>query len=222
MFKSSQCPHGRLTFCLMFAGRWCRNLGWHSDHLFVHHQWEYSCLECARALTLSKLPIAPMGKLLTCSPRLTLAQLRLTLWSTTVCTCQPCLQHPNAPMENCLRACLDSRLHNCERFGHHMPKSTLIFQFESIFGPIRDGYASHACKLPIAPMENCLRACLDSRLHNCERFGHLQAVRATETFKSSHRPNGRLTFCSLLAGRWCRNLGWHSDHLFVHHQWEHS
>ena len=40
----------------------------------------------------------------------------------------------------------------------------------------------------------------DSRLHNCERFGQLQEVRATETLKSSQRPDGRLTFCSLLQG----------------------
>ena len=37
-----------------------------------------------------------------------------------------------------------------------------------------------------------------------------------------HRPNGKLTFCSLLAGRWCLCRGWHSDHLIVNHQWEHS
>jgi hypothetical protein len=43
--------------------------------------------------------------------------------------------------------------------------------------------ASHACKLPIAPMGNCRRACTDSRLHNCECFGQLQSVRATETLQ---------------------------------------
>ena len=42
------------------------------------------------------------------------------------------------------------------------------------------------------------------------------------TLKISHRPNGKLTFCSLLAGRWCLCRGWHSDHLIVNHQWEHS
>ena len=36
------------------------------------------------------------------------------------------------------------------------------------------------------------RACLNSRLHNCgRRSGQLQFVRATETFKSSHRPDGK-------------------------------
>jgi hypothetical protein len=41
------------------------------------------------------------------------------------------------------------------------------------------------------------------------------------TLQTSHRPNGKLTFCSLLAGRWCLCRGWLSDHLIVHHQWEH-
>ena len=36
----------------------------------------------------SKVPIAPMGKLLTRLPQLSLAQLRPTLRSTTVCTCR--------------------------------------------------------------------------------------------------------------------------------------
>jgi len=41
-------------------------------------------------------------------------------------------------------------------------------------------------------------------------------------FKSSHHPDGKLTFCSLFAGRRCLGPGWHSGHLIVHHQWEHS
>ena len=89
----------------------------------------------ARALTSSKVPMASMGKWLTCLTRLTLAQLRTlrsTTVSTTVCAC----------------------------------------------------------------------------------------CRDLERFPSG--PNGRLTFCSLLAGRWCRSLWRLSDHLIVHHQWEHS
>jgi hypothetical protein len=51
-------------------------------------------------------------------------------------------------------------------------------------------------KFPIAPMGKLL-TCLpfDSRLHNCERFGNLQMVRAAETLKSSHRPMGELLTC---------------------------
>jgi len=61
--------------------------------------------------------------------------------------------------------------------------------------------ARSSSTFPVAPMGKVL-TCLfrDSRLHNCERFGQLQEVRATETLKSSQRPVGRLTFCSLLQG----------------------
>ena len=44
--------------CLLFAGRRCLCLFWHSGHLIVHHQWEHSWL-CARSS--SKVPNAPMG-----------------------------------------------------------------------------------------------------------------------------------------------------------------
>ena len=44
----------------------------------------------------SKVTIAPMGKLLTCLPRLTLAQLR-TLWSTTGGECAETLQSSHRP-----------------------------------------------------------------------------------------------------------------------------
>jgi hypothetical protein len=59
MFKSSHGPYGKLTFCSLLAGRWCRSLWRHSDHLIVHHQWEHSYI-CA--CSCSKFPIAPMGK----------------------------------------------------------------------------------------------------------------------------------------------------------------
>ncbi len=97
--ESSHRPNGKLTFCSLLAGRWCRSPGWHSDHLIVHHQWEHSW-PCARSS--SKVPNAPMGKLLTCLPRLTLAQLR-TLRSTTVfCTCRRDLENfPLPPWESC-------------------------------------------------------------------------------------------------------------------------
>ena len=52
-------PHGRLTFCSLLAGRWCRCRVWLiSDHLIVHHQWEHSW-PCARSS--SKVPNNPMG-----------------------------------------------------------------------------------------------------------------------------------------------------------------
>ena len=56
-----------------------------------------------------KLPIAPMGKLLTCLPRLSLAQLRPTLWSTTQWVrAAETSNFPIAPMgfSHVLRLCL--------------------------------------------------------------------------------------------------------------------
>jgi len=46
---------------------------------------------------------------------------------------------------------------------------------------------------PSPRWEKCLCACPDSRLHNYERFGQLQNVRAAENLKSSHRPDGKIS-----------------------------
>ena len=84
--------------------------------------------------------------------------------------------------------------------------------------------ARSSSKVPNAPMGRMLKCfCLDSRLRNCgQRSCQLQPVRAAETFKTSHRPDGKLTFCSLFAGRRCLRRRWLSDHLIVHHQREFS
>jgi hypothetical protein len=145
MLKSSHRPDGRLTFCLLFAGRRCRCLWRHSVNRELPDPLQHSCL-CARSR--SKFPIAPMGdscsapclqgggvyvrggtvsilnsqiysntvfvrallrpdgkityvlvstlalgKLLTCLPQLSLAQLRPILWSTiadTLVNCKCC------------------------------------------------------------------------------------------------------------------------------------
>ena len=82
--QTSHRPDGIFTcFALVFAGRRCLCPGWLGDLLIVHHHGQHS-LQCA--CSCSKVPIAPMGKLLTRLPRLTLAQLR-TLRSTTAGTC---------------------------------------------------------------------------------------------------------------------------------------
>ena len=59
-------------------------------------------------------------------------------------------------------------------------------------------------------------------LHNWECFGQLQGVRAAATFKSSHRPDGRLIFCLLFAGRRCLCPEWLSELLIMHHHGQHS
>ena len=61
--------HILLVVC---TGRRCLCQWWLSDHLIVHHQWEQSVCACS----CSKVPMAPIGNLLKCLPRLTLAQLR--------------------------------------------------------------------------------------------------------------------------------------------------
>ena len=93
--ESSRRPHGRLMFCSLFAGRRCLRLFRHChDNVFLDHRQHSLLCVCS----CSKVPIAPMGKLLT----------------------------------------------------HFL---------------------------------------LASRSHNCECFGQLQGVRATETLKTSHRPD---------------------------------
>ena len=47
-------------------------------------------------------------------------------------------------------------------------------------------------------------------------------VSAPQRLENFPSPYGRLTFGSLFAGRRCPCRGWHSVHLIVHHQWEHS
>jgi hypothetical protein len=67
-------------------------------------------------------------------------------------------------------------------------------------------------------MGKCRRACTDSRSHNCGSLAQLRlTIRSTTVgmccrrdLQFSHRPDGRLTFCSLFAGRWCLCPGWHS------------
>ena len=88
-------PDGRLTFCSLFAGWWCLRLFRNGhDNVFLDlREFSYSC-----ACSCSKIPIASMGKLLTCLPGLSLAQLRPTLRSTTEGTCSRDPKLPIAPM----------------------------------------------------------------------------------------------------------------------------
>jgi hypothetical protein len=87
---------------LVLAGRRCLCPEWLGELLIVHHHWQHSFF-CA--CSCSKVPIAPMGKLLTRLPRLTLAQLR-TLRSTTGCTCcRDLAKFPSPRWENALPRC---------------------------------------------------------------------------------------------------------------------
>ena len=86
----------RFSHVLRFvlAGRWCRCPEWLGDLLIVHHHWQHSFF-CA--CSCSKVSIAPMGKLLTRLPQLSLPQLWLTLRSTTGCTCRRDLEKFPSP-----------------------------------------------------------------------------------------------------------------------------
>ena len=68
----------------------------------VHHHWQ---LSLRGACSRSKVPIAPMGKLLTHLPQLLLAQLRPTLRSTSGCTCCRDLQKFPSPRWEFLLTC---------------------------------------------------------------------------------------------------------------------
>jgi hypothetical protein len=72
--------------------------------------WFYQAY--VRASHTCKLPIAPMGTLLRCLPRLTFAQLRPTFRSTTAGSCcrRPKINIPIAPMGKCLADMLNSTL----------------------------------------------------------------------------------------------------------------
>ena len=59
--QTSDRPHGKLTFCSLFAGRWCRSPDGHGlDNVFLDlREHSYRC-----ACSCSKVSIAPMGKCL--------------------------------------------------------------------------------------------------------------------------------------------------------------
>ena len=79
----SKVPMETNVLLVVCIGRRSLRLFRHSlDNVFLdHRQHSFWFIFCA--CLSAKLPIAPMGKLLTCLPRLTLAQLRPTLPSTT-------------------------------------------------------------------------------------------------------------------------------------------
>ena len=92
-------PDGIFTcFARVLAGRRCLCPEWLGDLLIVHHQWQHSYL---RACSSSKLPIAPMGKLLTCLLRLTLCTTGNASVNYRGCVPQRPSKVPIAPMGKC-------------------------------------------------------------------------------------------------------------------------
>jgi hypothetical protein len=146
-----------------------------------------------------------MGRLPTCLPRLSLAQLR-TLPSITVGTCHKDLANfPSPRWENALLTCPI-------RFSSFMSGAALIYHsLEYVLS------APETLKAPIAPMGKlltCLPRLMLAQLRPTLRSTTVCTCRRDLNF--SHRPNGRLTFCSLFAGRRCLRLGRHGhDNVFL-------
>ena len=98
----------------------------------------------------SKVPIAPMGKLLTRLPRLTLAQLR-TLRSSTGCTCcRDLAKFPSPPWETHVLLVFTGR--RCLCLFRHRHNDVLLNHRQHSFWI----GACSCSKLPIAPMGKCL------------------------------------------------------------------
>jgi hypothetical protein len=85
----------------VLAGWRCVHQRWHGDLVIVHHHWQH---RLRSACSRSKFPIAMIGKLLTCLPRLTFAQLRM-LRSTTGGACHRDLENFPSPQWDALLLC---------------------------------------------------------------------------------------------------------------------
>jgi hypothetical protein len=139
--KTSHRPDGILTcFALVLSGRRCFHPWWHGDFVIMHHHWQHSYISaCSR----SKIPFAPKVRLLTCLPRLTLAQLRPMLWSTTGGACRRDLKFPIAPMGN-------SRFARClQGGGVAVFGGTVTISSCTISGNTADYVHTHPQKFPM-------------------------------------------------------------------------
>jgi hypothetical protein len=133
-----------------------------------------------------------MGSLLTRLPRLSLAQLRLMLRSTTAGTCRRALNFSHRPNGRltCCSLLAGSRLfrHGLRLFRHG---------HDNIFLDLRESSFRCACscsKVPIAPMGKlltCLPRLTLAQLRP-KLSGQLQSVRAAETLKTSQFPDGKI------------------------------
>ena len=132
---------------LVFTGRRCLCLFRHRHNDVLLDHWQHSFW--IGACSCSKLPIAPMGKLLTRLPRLTLAQLR-TLRSTTECTCRRDLESSHGP---------HGRLMFCSFFqggGVYVYSGTVTMTSCSITGNTAAGAVrEHVHNFPLPRWENC-------------------------------------------------------------------
>jgi hypothetical protein len=96
--------------------------------------------------------------------------------------------------------------------GVYVQGGTVAIKSCTITGNLATIVRTHAEKLP-SPMGRLL-TCLPrlTLAHMQTLWSTIQGVRATETLTFFHRHDGRLTFCSLFAGRRCLCQWWLSDH----------
>ena len=97
MWKLPIAPMGfsHVLFCAWHAGRRCLHRERQGDLLIVHHHWQHSYPLCA--CSCSKLPIAPMGRWLTCPNRLSSFVFGLIFGSIRDMYVQPRLQTSHRP-----------------------------------------------------------------------------------------------------------------------------
>eukprot|EP00900_Chrysochromulina_parva_P004464 jgi/Chrpa1/14018/Chrysochromulina_OHIO_Genome00000092-RA len=161
--------------------------------------------------TLKKVPIAPIGTLLTCLPLY--SRLRSALPVAYVRQRPKVSQCPHGKIAD-----LFDPTHACTTAAN-----ALVNYTERTCR--RDLEFSHR---PNGRLPFCSMAAVSlSGLAQCQLIRApsavgIQLILCTLMFKSSHRPNGRLTFCSMFAGRWCPRLFRHGhDNVFLD-LWEHS
>ena len=132
---------------------------------------------------LTRLPRLTLAQL----PRLTLAQLWPTLLSTTECKCHRDLEFSQAMGK--LLTCLPqlSLVHNCDRHS---------CQLQNVRATVQRP------RFPIAPMGRWLTCPNRLSSFHSDRYLVLSGIRTCQPrLQTSHRPDGRLTFVSLLVCR---------------------
>ena len=172
----------------------------------MHNCERFGQLQYVRAAETFKSSHRPMGKMLTHLLCFSLAQLRMTHRSTTVGTCRRDLEsshRPDGKMADALASTLA-----CATANASVNSSGYVPQRPS--------------KVPIARMgiSHVLFLCLQGggvligsgtvTFLSCTVTGNT-AYNVHAHAQTSHRPDGRLTFCSLFAGRRCLCRGRLSD-----------
>jgi len=152
--KTSHCPNGKLTFSHRPHGRltFARCLQGGGVIVTGGTVTLSSCTISGNTASsvrahVQNFPMAPMGRLLTSLPRLTLAQLRPMLWSTTVGSCRRDLKFPIAPTGN-------SHFARClQGGGVYVGGGTVTISSCTISGNTAYYVRAHPQKFPMPPWE---------------------------------------------------------------------